>query len=74
VLEGDTLLYRDGPVKGSGFWGRNDHGLHFSWYGVPEDLPVARSLTARITMSGDLNGFLREREGTTLNITKVSDE
>ena len=74
VLEGDTLLYRDGPVKGSGFWGRDDHGLHFSWYGVPEDLPVARSLTARITMSGDLKGFLRDRAGTTLSITKVSDE
>lgn len=74
VLEGDTLLYRDGPVKGSGFWGKDDHGLHFSWYGVPEDLPVAKPLTARITMSGDLKGFMRERDGATLSITKVSDE
>jgi hypothetical protein len=74
VLEGDTLLYNDGPRKGSGFWGRDDHGLHFTWYRVPEDLPVARSLEARVTISGDLKGFLRDREGTTLSITKVSDE
>ena len=74
VFEGDTLLFEDGPDKGSGFWGRDDHGLHFTRYNVPGDLPVSRPLTARITISGDLNGFLREREGTTLRITKVSDE
>ncbi len=74
VLEGDKLLYRDGPVKGSGYWGRNDHGLHFSRYGVPKDLPVSRPLTARITVSGNLDVFLKGREGATIGITKVSDE
>jgi hypothetical protein len=74
VFEGDTLFYRDGPMKGSGFWGRNDHGLHFVRYGVPEDLPVSRQLTAKITISGDLDEFLKDRGGTTLRITKVSDE
>ena len=74
VFEGDKLLYRDGPVKGSGYWGRNDHGLHFSRYGVPKDLPVSRPLTARITVSGNLDVFLKGREGATIGITKVSDE
>jgi hypothetical protein len=74
VFEGDTLLYKNGSVKGSGFWGRDDHGLHFAWYNVPEDLPVSKSLTAKITISGDLSGFLNERKGTTLSVTKVSDE
>lgn len=74
VFDGDTLLYRDGPIKGSGFWGRDSHGLLFTWYGVPEDLPVARVLTGRITISGDLTGFLEGREGTTIGFTKVSDE
>ena len=74
VFKGDTLLFEDGPDKGSGFWGRNDHGLLFTRYNVPGDLQVSRSLTARVVISGDLSGFLREREGTTLRITKVSDE
>ena len=74
VLEGDKLLYRDGPVKGSGFWGRNDHGLHFTRYSVTEDLPVSRPLTARIAVSGNLDAFLKGREGATIGITKVSDE
>ena len=74
VLDGDKPLYRDGPVKGSGFWGRDDYGLHFSRYGVPNDLPVSRPLTARITVSGNLDAFLNGREGATIGITKVSDE
>ena len=74
VFEGDKLLYRDGPVKGSGYWGRNDHGLHFTRYSVTEDLPVSRPLTGKVTISGDLNRFLEGREGATIGITKVSDE
>ena len=74
VFDGDTLLYSDGPGKGSGFWGRNDHGLRFSRYNVPGDLPVSRPLTARITISGDLTGFLEGRKGATIGLTKVSDE
>ena len=74
VFEGNKLLYRNGPVKGSGFWGRDDHGLLFTRYNVPEDLPVSGPLTARITISGDLSGFLVGRNGATLGITKMSDE
>ena len=74
VFDGDKLLYRDGPVKGSGFWGRSDHGLHFKRYNVTEDLPVSKHLTARITVSGNLDAFLKGREGATIGITKVSDE
>jgi len=74
VFEGDRLVYRDGPAKGSGFWGADDHGLYFTLYGVPEDLPVSIPLTARLFITGDLTRFLRGREGAMLGITKVSDE
>ena len=74
VYDGQTLLLSDGPKSGSGFWGKNDHGLHFTWYDVPRDLPVAVPLKARITVVGDVGGFLEGRQGTTIRITKVSDE
>ena len=74
VFEGEELLHSEGPGKGYGFWGRDDHGLHFTRYGVPGDLPVSRPLTGMITISGDLDGFLRGREGAELRVTKVSDE
>jgi hypothetical protein len=74
VFEGQALLYSDEPDKGYGFWGKEDHGLHFARYRVPEDLPVSKPLRAKITISGDLSGFLEGREGTVLSITKMSDE
>lgn len=74
VFDRDKHLYSDGPGKGYGFWGRDDHGLSFLRYRVPGNLPVARPLTARVTISGDLDGFLKGRDGATLQITKVADE
>jgi hypothetical protein len=74
VSSGDSPPYRDGPGRGYGFWGKDDYGLSFVRYKVPGDLPVAGPLTARITISGDLDGFLKSREGATLQMTKVSDE
>ncbi len=74
VFDGEKLLYTNGPVKGWGFWGKEDHGMHFSRYGVPKDLPVSRALRARITISGGVDEFLKGREGATIGITKVSDE
>ena len=74
VFDGDKLLYEGEVGPGYGFWGKEDYGLHFSRYGVPEDLPVSRPLKARITISGDLSRFLDGRKGATLGVTKVSDE
>jgi hypothetical protein len=74
VSSGDSLLYREGPGRGYGFWGKDDYGLSFVRYDVPGDLPVAGPLTARITISGDLDGFIKSRKGARLQMTKVSDE
>ena len=74
VFNGDKLLYEGEKAGGYGFWGKEDYGLHFSRYRVPEDLPVSKPLNAEITISGDLGRFLDGREGTTLGVTKVSDE
>ena len=74
VYQGETVLYRNGPVKGSRFWGKERHGLSFSRYRVPEDLPVSSPLTAKVVVRGDLGGFLTGRTGAMLSIKKMSDE
>jgi len=74
VFDGDKLLYEGAMRPGYRFWGKGDHGLHFSRYRVPEDLPVSKFLKAEIQVQGDLKAFLEGREKATIGITKVSDE
>jgi len=74
VFDGDKLLYEGKAGRAYGFWGKEDHGLHFTRYSVPEDLPVSRFLRAELHVQGDLKTFLEGREKATIGITKVSDE
>lgn len=74
VSNGTGVIFRSGPAGGTWFRGRDDHGLHFTRYAVPGDLPVAEPLSAAVSISGDLERFLQGRENATLGITKVSDE
>jgi len=74
LYDDQTLLYETGPGEGGQFWGRDHYGLYFVKYRVPQDAPAGVPLTADIHISGDLGRFLKDREGTTLKITKMSDE
>jgi hypothetical protein len=74
VFEGDRIIYEAGNAKGSKFRGRDDYGLHFVGYRVPEVLPVARELTAKVVISGDLEEFIVERKAASLSVVKMSDE
>lgn len=74
VFQGGKVVYRAGPSRGSKFWGKDDYGLHFTTYRVPNDLPVRTELTAKVIITGDLESYLKNHQTAYLNITKMSDE
>lgn len=72
-LNGRVIYYAE-QLKGSMFWGKDDHGLHFNTYLVPKNLPLGKELTARVTIRGDPDGYLEKHGAARLSITKMSDE
>ncbi|MCD4688295.1 MAG: hypothetical protein K8R55_03045 [Desulfuromonadaceae bacterium] len=74
VFDGQTELLEMSSEKIGQFWRREDYGAFLLSYKVPGNLPIARELTAKVKISGNLKGFLERRGGTVLMIQKVSDE
>jgi len=74
VYQDGRVLYYAEQSRGSKFWGRDDYGLHFNSYRAPRHLPLAEELTARVTITGDVDGYLSKHGKAFLSITKMSDE
>jgi len=74
VFHDGRIAYYAEQLKGSMFWGKDDHGLHFNTYRVPKNLPVGYELTARVTVRGDVDDYLEKHGAARLRITKMSDQ
>lgn len=74
VTDGQSELFKADSGRTGQFWGRDEYGAFLLTYKVPRDLPVARPLKARVSISGGLKEFLARRGSTVLKIQKFSDE
>ena len=72
AFEDGGLLFEGEGERTSQYWARDHFGLHLVWYLVPRDLPVGQSLTAVITVAGDLTTFLANYPDGTKEVIKYN--
>lgn len=71
--EGETI-FEVSSQEGSSFYGRFEEGYTFIWYEIPNNVPVQKTLNARIAISGNLNRFTTYCAQPALRIRKGSNE
>jgi len=73
VSNNSGIVFTQASEKGWPYWGMNDSGLTFISYNVPKTLPVNESLSATITIKGDIKAFIDKYGVTKVSIKKGSD-
>ena len=74
IMEKDgKVLYDKTSQKGQPFWSKDDSGLTFHHYKVPEDLPIHTPINAKIYIDGDIDTFIKHYGAAKIVVGKGSD-
>lgn len=74
VRKEETVLCDKTLEKAWPYWGRDESGLTFYKYKVPQDLPIREPFVAEISIQGDIEEFIEHYGTTELILRKASDE
>ena len=69
----DGVLFSASSGYVGAFNGANGNGLSFIKYSVSDDVPIAKTIRAKVAVEGDLKDFIKKYGSATLRIKKTSD-